>query len=220
MRTRNRSAKSTTEKPAPRKRSRAVADTSKELPDNVVYDKPVPDKPSKAFGTMWVAMIVLNKLDGDLTPFNDVVTTKATNQWDAIRNIGAYYNHARRVPATQLSVIMIMPFSDFVTKRMCIDYESMPMLDDTDTEGLPDDVVELIQHIEKMPREQIDAEIKALYAAERTISEARPLAKERKAYSIGDRTAEEAPESTRERPKRARTRTKTEEAPKTRRRRR
>lgn len=173
---RTRTPKAETAEVAARTRKRLAKTTlTKEVQAKVIIEEA---KPSRAYATMWIAMIVCNKLEGDLTPMRDIVTTKAINMSGAIKNMSAYYNNARRVDATQFSVIMIMTFSEFIHKRMCIDADSMPMIDtNNDFSDLPDDIVEEIHRVGSMPREAIDAEIKALYEAERNISVDKPWEK-------------------------------------------
>ncbi|MCF1459441.1 MAG: hypothetical protein LPH21_18410 [Shewanella sp.] len=151
-------------------------------------------KPSREYATMWLAMIVVDKLDGIHHPVRDFVTTKAITSRQAVRNIGAYYNHRRRVNKTTIQIIMLMTFSEFVTKRMCIDYESMPMLDKSDDfDDLPDAVVEEIIRVSKMTQEQVMAEVDELYANERKISEARPMVERKQVRGIGTKLPDPEP---------------------------
>lgn len=175
---------------APAKVTVSAAEASRESANEKAEKEGL--KPSKAYGTFWIAMVVVNNLDGVDHPVRDIVSTRATNMGSAIRNIGAHYNHARRVDATTLHIIMIMPFSEFITRRMCIDYESMPMLEHVEEgDELPEGAVEEIHRISKMTREQINEEINRLYAAEWPIREDRPLAPERPNRGIGTALAEE-----------------------------
>lgn len=150
-------------------------------------------KRTRAYPSLWVGQLVVERLEGISGQLTDIVCTKALTETEAIKNFSAYYNHARRTNKTVVRTVRLYTFSEFVQERMCYDINKMPAI-----QGIPalhKDLQAESDRVAKLTCDQLLAEL-GIYHQNSPDAElpARPMAKETKpAKSIGSMLEHKAP---------------------------
>lgn len=142
-------------------------------------------KRTRAYASLWIGSVIVEKLDGISGPMTDIVCTKAFTEIEAIRNFSAYYNHARRTEKTIVRVVQLFTFSEFTQNRMCYDINQMPKVSVAGV--LPTKLKEEADRVAKMTCDQIRKEL-GIYHDNSPQADlpARPMAKTaRQERSIG-----------------------------------
>lgn len=142
-------------------------------------------KRTRAYPSLWIGQIIVEKLDGISGQMTDVVCTKALTESEAIKNFSAYYNHSRRTTKTIVRTVRLYSFSELVQERLCYDLRQMPAV--VDMPELSEELKKEADRVSKLTCDQIAKEL-GVYHASSPDAElpARPMAPDKRpAKSIG-----------------------------------